>query len=623
MADSGPSLLRLQVYREALAQLADGLGSYAPFLREVQAEYDGVIEVCQGQMREGLKTKDVLRREREEHQGAVGKMQAAYREVTTRLEAEVAVSRQAAVALAAQLHGLQAASNSAQSKAENLQQENDDMKKRCRVLCSSITRMEEERELRQKHATVQQSERLNLIAATEKLTLEVESCRTQIRQLEAAAVTMVTRDVMQAQTRAMRSVQRELGAVRQLYRSLHQKYAGLQHAIFAVNAATASSDGYGDDSNQQGTGAAPDNLEDNIKDALRGKFRGSMSGGRVIDLLLAEVNSLRAQVEADDSAADGSKAGALARWGGIGSEGWEPPGNYFAGRGLGEEVPLYLRIEGPVKNMYLPRMEVEKIVQEIWRLRAAAHDNARAPGGGSSSDGRDSEEDESHAALPSETPGSLTGTAAARGAGTGASVVGRSETKKLAATDGAVGGVSAAGSAFGTADEPTTSLGEFFHDYLRDRVKSHGLVVEWGYNITNALEAYTDVNADLRMFLLVLNKELPEEIHDDLQLRLAALLNALEAEDLTANSGAVSGQVPLQVLQKVLQTEFPTKPRQNVEKLLALAKQETVGKNEAVPYLQLFEEDEDGRGSKLGEALKDQHISELLAYARHLRACIQ
>ena len=58
------------------------------------------------------------------------------------------------------------------------------------------------------------------------------------------------------------------------------------------------------------------------------------------------------------------------------------------------------------------------------------------------------------------------------------------------------------------------SLEEFFYQYLLEKYKAHGVVVEWGYNTLEALKKY-EYDADCELFYLILTGKLSEGVYLD------------------------------------------------------------------------------------------------------------
>ena len=51
------------------------------------------------------------------------------------------------------------------------------------------------------------------------------------------------------------------------------------------------------------------------------------------------------------------------------TEDWEPAGQYFQGRGTGDDVPPYLRFQGRVRNWLVSKRDTENFVNDIWAAR--------------------------------------------------------------------------------------------------------------------------------------------------------------------------------------------------------------------------------------------------------------
>jgi trimeric autotransporter adhesin len=469
-----------------------------------------------------------------------------------------------------------------------------------------------------------QSERLNLMAARDKLAQEEESLRGTVSELQAGLEASVTRAAYEAQERRTQGAQRGLAAVRSLYRALHSKYSTLQSAVLAAQAeaaadaavptaatataaastdstaaaagtaVTVSSSSSSSSSSRNSTASSSAPQSKRIAEALGERHRAGMSASRVIEQLLLEVNSLKALVESS-----GAKGGTNPKDGGLGAEGYEPPGNMFKGLGSSASVPSYLQCEGLVRNWNMPRAEAARLAADIVRLTLEAEAKSRA-----------------------------TGAAAARAAAAAADAAEAASSSAAASSDSAavahaVAGAFAAEASNAVAAAEVAAAGcglqTVYSEYIRERFDRRGLAVEFAYNLKGAVDSYSAEDCALRAFGLALAGALPATFYTD-QAALFELLRAgfaaAEVDRSSGNGGSCNGKLPHLEATATLRALLPRKPRASLDALCKALRFDTAGSAD-VQYLKLLELDEDDRClSRFAETLREQHLSEALTAVR-------
>jgi len=81
----------------------------------------------------------------------------------------------------------------------------------------------------------------------------------------------------------------------------------------------------------------------------------------VLEDLVNKVESLKAQLD------EGKTANVTAKEDeNIEAEVYVPDGNYFQGRGMGPDVPEFLKYNGAIRNWRLSKRECERTVNDIW-----------------------------------------------------------------------------------------------------------------------------------------------------------------------------------------------------------------------------------------------------------------
>eukprot|EP00002_Diphylleia_rotans_P018841 TRINITY_DN3647_c0_g1_i4.p1 TRINITY_DN3647_c0_g1~~TRINITY_DN3647_c0_g1_i4.p1 ORF type:complete len:647 (+),score=121.25 TRINITY_DN3647_c0_g1_i4:97-2037(+) len=99
-----------------------------------------------------------------------------------------------------------------------------------------------------------------------------------------------------------------------------------------------------------------------------------------------------------------------------------------------------------------------------------------------------------------------------------------------------------------------SKLSEYLYNYLQTHYGLHNVVVEWGYNIVDALERYS-YDGDCALFLKTLNGEISEDAYEDQMAMLDNLRNAFVKADALLNIKE-TGRIPRKEIFSVLQRMF-------------------------------------------------------------------
>ena len=162
---------------------------------------------------------------------------------------------------------------------------------------------------------------------------------------------------------------------------------------------------------------------------------------------------------------------------------------------------------------------------------------------------------------------------------------------------------------------------EFFNNYLYERFKDKNRVVEFAYNFVDALKKYYR-DSDCRLFSLVLNGEISEEVRNDQIAMQVEFLEELKKEELMHRTGTeVLGSISFDGFIRVLKRMFPNKGEQSVQRLERVLLYET-GNAKTVKYIELLEEDENGNQGKFCELLRAQHLTECLSFTENVMESI-
>ena len=166
------------------------------------------------------------------------------------------------------------------------------------------------------------------------------------------------------------------------------------------------------------------------------------------------------------------------------------------------------------------------------------------------------------------------------------------------------------------------SLSNYLYQYLSHRFSSHTLAIEWGYNLLDSLERYI-ADSDCRLFLQILNGSLPEEVRVDQLALLADVVTTMEKEDKALNNGKATSSLSLSAFTTALRKLLSTKSEHNFSRLVRQLQIEAqANKSRVVHYCELLQSDAQGNQGKFCELLREQHLSEIVAFSQHVQATI-
>jgi hypothetical protein len=234
--------------------------------------------------------------------------------------------------------------------------------------------------------------------------------------------------------------------------------------------------------------------------------------------------------------------------------------SHFEGLGLDGSIPKYLRISGKVQNLFMTKRDTEQHVNEIWAAKEEFEGKLDA---GETHDGE---------ALDVDTEKAESGT-------------------------------------------HQLHLAAFFEIFLEQRFKTQTRAVEFAYNFIDSLTKYS-FDSDCKLFLLIMQGDLSEEIRHDQLNMLDDLLNELRHEDALVHQ-KVEGRLALDVFFRVIRRVFPTKGENSIRRMEKALELEIKGRR-LVLYEELLEEDEEGNQGKFCETLRLQHLNECSAFSKRV-----
>jgi hypothetical protein len=234
----------------------------------------------------------------------------------------------------------------------------------------------------------------------------------------------------------------------------------------------------------------------------------------------------------------------------------DTPWTHFTGLGFDVAVPMYMRTEGRIQNMMLSKRDTELIINEIWIEREKS-ENALS------------------------------------------SAVDKSDNSKVSG--------------------PSGRFDDFFYRYLTARFKDKNRVIEFAYNFVEALKKYQR-DSDCKLFSLVLNGDISEEVRNDQIAMLEYLKDELRREEMMGRHEA-SGLISFEGFVRVLKRSFPNKGELSLHRLEQVLLFETNG-SRLINYVNILGEDENGSQGKFCELLRAQHLTECLGFTNEVMQTI-
>ena len=226
---------------------------------------------------------------------------------------------------------------------------------------------------------------------------------------------------------------------------------------------------------------------------------------------------------------------------------------HFEGLGLDDSIPKYLRISGKIQNLFMTKRDTEQYVNEIWAFK------------------EEYERQQSLGVIDEEV-------------------------------------------ADGVVDNRTHKihLSSFFEIFLEHRFKTQTRAVEFAYNFIDSLTKYS-FDSDCKLFLMIMQGDVSEEIRHDQLNMLDDLLNELRHEDSLIHQ-KVEQRLSLDAFFRVIRRVFPTKGEHSIRRLEKALDLEIKGRR-FVLYEDLLEEDEEGNQGKFCETLRMQHLTECSTFS--------
>ena len=126
-------------------------------------------------------------------------------------------------------------------------------------------------------------------------------------------------------------------------------------------------------------------------------------------------------------------------------------------------------------------------------------------------------------------------------------------------------------------------------------------------------------DSDCKLFLKILAGELAEEVRNDQLALIVQVKQAMEKEDASLNQGMPCGSLTIPNFMRTLRKLLPAKSEHSMtrlQRILQLEQQHI--KQRMVLYGALLKEDSEGNQTRFCETLREQHLTEIIAYSKQL-----
>jgi len=247
-------------------------------------------------------------------------------------------------------------------EANNHQDRHDELKNSTVTLTQALVRLEDDNTARALVENTQQSEVLRLKNALEKANTAVDRLKHLSVDLEEQMQSLVSPEVMAEKESQVVVLRKELGIMRSNHRLLATKFYTLKDSMNRVSDKEGGGEGEEEGKGEGGEEGGGGGGEGRGKVAARTQ-RGPVSSA-LVDDLIEQIEKLKATMEEGKARKTDVNEDAH-----IENESFQPDGNYFNSRGAGEDVPEYLRYEGPLRNWRLSKRECERCVNDVWMAK--------------------------------------------------------------------------------------------------------------------------------------------------------------------------------------------------------------------------------------------------------------
>ncbi|XP_077993673.1 translin-associated factor X-interacting protein 1-like [Glandiceps talaboti] len=514
----GPSELRLQAYREVFEYLIEDFKTYKPLLSSIKTEYEMMLAYQREQIRqlEPLRSMLVTVSEqcdqkimalRNEERGEMADLKRENRRLLERID----TMKDEQLSLKEQIEQLQ---GEVESEYHKYRDECDARK----LLVADINDLRYQQEDYQKSQSgMQEGEEekedpVLLKIALKKAREDLSAATLRLNEMIANYGDVVPRRDFESLEKNYQTFQEEMETMQGDHRQLMTEHDTLLEVHKQV---LSQRDEFYQELEQLKRSATPRPFWEKCAQHLEGgddrwkELSNGKTSDELVDVLLAEI------VGGDLSGSD-----------------------LFEGRGLGEDVPKYLRFEGKVKNRKLGKRDVALLIKDVWREKITY----------------DSEKNEGK----------------------------------------------------------RSKMQDFLYDYLLRRFGMEEMVIEWGYNLLDAVQRF-ESDDRIGLFHGILTGQIDEEIYHSQMQTLAKLIQALTKADAEAGN---QGTLSKADFEKVLTEFFHLKSEETVAGLVTTATEELKLEegSETINYQDLFTEDDEGRSGPFINKIREQDKEERLQY---------
>lgn len=544
------TMKRYELYRSVFARFVEESTIYQPVLSAVRTEYDHAVEHLTHEIRSFALFDAKLEKKQSEHASELESVTAAGALRARQLEDQLRVQTARAASLEKDKTALEAELRGARETSAALRKECEDLRATGVTLTNSLSRLEEDKRLYQIQDAVCQSEVAVLQGNELKLNEEIERLQQIIQAMETLQSSMVSHEVVTAQETALEAMRSEVKRVDTTHRHLLLRYTAIKAAADAAfKKFEANREGTADGQSVS-SGFEQARVQSKVREVVSDHHAGvtrvasraknnrravtaptdpaeklmqlverGASGKLVIESLLdiIEQHQSEGRGNGHNASDHGSTLlsnvlpnGTVAFDGDFSpaAEDFRSPWSHFDGLGFEPPVPSYLRFNGKLQNLFMSRMELVLLINEMWALKTfhertcLAQQQLQASNNALSTAATNTYRDPSVSQVTAESK-PTSAAAALR------PVTSSSYTTAIMNNSGL-----ALSPFMQRSLPPNPSLALFLELYLEDRFAPHMRAVEMAYNIVDALRKYAACS-DCMLFSAILENRLCQDVWSD------------------------------------------------------------------------------------------------------------
>ena len=243
-------------------------------------------------------------------------------------------------------------------------EKHDEMRSSTITLTNALVRLEDENAARALVENTQQSEVLRLKSALEKANAEADRLKHLTVDMEEQIAKLVPPQLMEEKEAHIHILRKEMSQMRASHRETMNKYETLNNAFTRAEENEDNSD---DESSRPAISLTSNVIVSDLVNQIE-SLKARLREGKRHQDATREDSNIQGEVRMGKlaPARQDINTNATPRSLLCSSQGFQPQGNFFEGKGYTEDVPEFLRYFGPIRNWRLSKRECERAVNDVW-----------------------------------------------------------------------------------------------------------------------------------------------------------------------------------------------------------------------------------------------------------------